>query len=146
MAIALGQIRLNVIDRRAVHQVTAADIKHRPLIFCIFDCIKFDAGKSHRIWPKRRPCGENPQSFIAAQKRRSDRRAPVLTAASRKLPDQPDMGKILKAAKGLSDPVFLFKDDLALDFLNEAALAGQSEFIGKIRINVCNDFHGFSLR
>jgi hypothetical protein len=57
-------------------------------------------------------------------------------------PDEPQMGKILQTAEGVGVPIFRLKNDGGLQRVHQSALAGDTEFGGKIAADVCNNFHG----
>ena len=58
-----------------------------------------------------------------------------------KLPQQPDMGKLLQPHNRVGIPIFGFKNNPALQFFHQSALPGDSEFFIKIRFYSGNDLH-----
>ena len=51
------------------------------------------------------------------------------------------MGKTLQSAKGICVAIFRFKHDRGFQFIHQTALAGDTEFGGKICMDTGNDLH-----
>ena len=59
----------------------------------------------------------------------------------RKLPDDPQVRKILNAPQGVGIAEFRLKDDGRAQFLHQAALSGNTEFGGKIAVHPGDDLN-----
>ena len=94
VAVGVWDIRFDVVDGGAVHQVGPAHQQHRANVRPVLDALQFYAGKPQGVGPERRAGGEHAHAGIAAQTGRSDRGGPVVPHCARKLPDQPDMAEI----------------------------------------------------
>ena len=99
MAVCIRKIRLDVIDRRAVHQIGARDIQDRAVLRMKVGLDKLHAGKPQRVRPERRTRSEHAHARLAAQLRRQHCRRPACARDLIKLPDEPQMRKIRNAAQ-----------------------------------------------
>jgi len=93
------------------------------------------------IRTERRTGGEYAHPGIAAQPWRTHRRRPLLPHRLGKLPDQPDVGKILQSPERIGIPVFRRKDDPGTETVDQSTLPGNAELGGKVIFDMGNDFH-----
>jgi len=144
MAVCIRKIRLNIEDGRSADQIGAPDVKHRPLRCVPLDARQRHGGQPQPVRPEGRPGGKHAHAGVAPQTGRPNSRRPVLPQRSVKLPDQPDVGKILQPPQGLRLAVGRFKDDAA-GAVGHAALPWDAKFLRKGRFNAgdgCDVRHG----
>ena len=143
VAVGIRQIGLDIVNRRSVHQIRAADDEHRPLRGVQPHFLKRHGRQPDGIGAKRRPRGEHTHARVAAQPRRAHRRRPSLPLAGGKAPDQPQMRKALDAAQRVRVLIGLFEHDFRARFRHDAALAGNAEFLRKVAADSGDDFDRF---
>ena len=89
VAVGVGQIRLDVIDRRAAHQIRTRHIQDRAVLRVEVGLYQPHARKPQRVRPEGRARGKDAHAGVAAQTRRTHGRRPAVAARLGKFPDQP---------------------------------------------------------
>ena len=141
MAVAVGNVGLDVENRCSVHQIRASYMEDGAEFFRMLHTQQLHAGKPQVVWPERGTGGEDTHAGVAAQPGRPYRRRPALPNRFGKLPDNPQMGKILNSPQGIGVPEFRLKDDGGAQFFHKAALPGNAEFCGEIAVHPGNDLN-----
>jgi hypothetical protein len=77
-SIGVRDIGLDIIDRRAAHQISSPYNEKESLDSAVLDFYKFYKRESQGIGPKRRAGGKNAEPFIAAKAGRTHRRGPSM--------------------------------------------------------------------
>ena len=144
MAVCIRKIRLDVIDRRAVHQIGARDIQDRAVLRMKVGLDKLHAGKPQRVRPERRTRSEHAHARLAAQLRRQHRRRPARARDLIKLPDEPQMRKIRDAAQTVRIAVRRLEHDRRDKPGRQPRLTRDAELGRKIGVDTGNGFdvHG----
>ena len=145
VAVGVGKIRLDIKDRRAVHQIGSGHAQHGSILRVQLHAGQADAGKSDGIGTERRTGRKYADARLSAELRREDGRRPALTHRPVKLPYEPDVRKALDPAQRVGIAVFRLKNDRGFQRRRKAALTRDAEFGGEVRMNVCNRFHECSL-
>ena len=146
VAVGIGDVRLDVVDGGAIHQVGTAHDEHRANVRPVLDAFQTHAGKAQRIGAERRPGGEHAHAGVAAQTRRAYSGGPAVPHRAGELPHQPDVTKIFQTAHGIGIAVFGRKDHLAAQLVHKAALARDAELGGKGSMDMGNDLQGHLFR
>ena len=141
MAVGIGNIGLDVKNRRPVHEVCPCDVEHRPARISEINALEPHARQADGVRPERGARGEHAHAHIAAQSRRSHGRRPGSINVFGKLPDQPDVRVAVQPPHSLTAAEFRLKDDLGLQAFDDAALTWDAEFGGKITVDVCDRSH-----
>ena len=132
MAVREGEIRLDVVNGRPVHQVRTGDAKHRAKARARLHAKQPHGGKADGVRAERRARGEHAHALVAAKARRLHHGRPALLMHFGKAPDQPDMRESRKPAQRVRVPVFRLEHDHGLLFRHEAALPRDAELGCKI--------------
>ena len=138
MRIGVGEIGLDVEDRRTVHQIRARNMQHRPLGRAVFDAVQADRGQADGVRPEGRAGREHADAAVAAELGRTDGRRPALAHRFGELPDEPEMRVFLDAAQRVCVAVFRLEND-ARRHVGKAALARDAELGRKIRADARDD-------
>ena len=141
MRVGIRKVGLDVIDRRAVHQICARDDQNVTEAILMLHAFELHAGKADGVRPERRARRKNAHALVAAKARRAHRRRPCIAHGGRELPDKPQVRKTLDAAQRVGIAVLRLEDDLRAKRGDEAALARDAEFFRKVRVDSGNDFH-----
>ena len=144
MTVRIGDVRLDVVDGRAVHQVCSPHEKHRADIRAVLDALQPHAGQAQRVGTEGRPGGKHAHAGVAAQPGRTHGGRPTVPHRAGELPHQPDVAEIFQPPQGIRIAVFRGKDDLAPQAVHQPALARNAELGGKSRMDVRDDFQGHS--
>ena len=138
VGVHIGQIRLDVEDRRAVQKVRAADDQ-----LAVFDARQLHAGKPQRVRAVGAAGRKDAAALVAAQARRAHGGPPafargILCRHGGKLPDQPQPVIPLDADQRVRVTVFRLKHDARRQLRHQPALPRDAEFIRKIRADMRN--------
>ena len=144
VAIGEGEVRLYIVDGRAVKQVRTRNDQDQPLGGLLYPD-KPHRGKSDRIRAVGRSGGKNAHSTVAAKARGSYGWRPAIPLRLRKLPDEPKVGIFLYPSQSLSDSVFGLENYSRFHILGYAALARYAEFFLEIVPYSCDYLHLGSL-
>ena len=90
-AVGVGEIGLDVEDRRAVHQVGPGDEQRRALALELLRAQQPHAAQPQGVGAEGRARGEDPHAHIPAEPRRAYRGRPALPVGRGKMPDQPEV-------------------------------------------------------
>ena len=142
VAVGIGDVRLDVVNGGAIHQVGTAHDEHRANVRPVLDAFQTHAGKAQRIGTEGRPGGEHAHAGVAAQTRRAYSGGPAVPHRAGELPHQPDVAEILQPAHGVGAAVFRGKDHLAPQAVHQPALPRDAELGGKGSVDVGNDLQG----
>ena len=140
--VGIGQVGLDVQQRRAALHIHARNVQHRPVARVRLDRLQLHAGQADGIRPVGRPRGEHAHPPVAAQTRRPYRRRPAPVRGRRKQPEQPDMRNRLQPAERFAHAVFRLKHDPPRQRRTGRALAGQTEFCWEVRIDAPDGAEG----
>ena len=135
VAVGGGEVRLDVVNRRAVHQVGARHAHHRHAVHRLY---RFDTYRreSQSVGTEGRAGGEDPHPGIAAQAWRAHRRRPPLPLGSGKTPYQPQVRKVGQPAHRLRHGELRLEDDVGPQLRNEAALPRNPELGRELAANM----------
>ncbi len=162
MTIREWDIGLYVKNRRTAAQVSAENVDNRSIVF-VGDMIELHARKSQRVGPKRAACGKHPDALLASQTGRPYSQRPAINAswpllslraiacnvvrcstwkAVFKLPDQPEMRKLVEPLNRGIDCKGFFENNPTLQMRCQKTIPRDAEFLGQVGIYVRNRFHG----
>ena len=137
MCIGIGNIGLDVVNRRSVHQVGPEHMDDRSLRSVKFHLFYTYARKAKTVGTERRTRGKHPYPLVATQPRRTYRQ-PLLTPRASfivprsshlgKLPYQPQIVKGIEPMEGFCPTVFGGKDNPSGERRSEATLPRNAEF------------------
>lgn len=139
-AVHIRQVRLDVHNWRAVHQIRAGD-DERDAPVLLLHANQADNRQTDAVRAERRARREHTQSGIAAQPRRTHSRPPIILLRAVELPEQPQVGVILNAAERLADAVLFHHHDAGNHLRHKPRLPRHAEFLPKAVFDSCNDFH-----
>ena len=139
VAVAVGNVGLDVENRGAVHQVRTAHMQNRAEFPGLLHAQKADAGKPQIVGAERGTGGKDPHSGVSAQPGRAHGGRPALADGLGKLPDEPQMGKVLNAPQSVGIAEFRLEDDGGAEGFHQPALPGDAEFGGKVAVHPGND-------
>ncbi len=160
MAVGKGNVGLDVIDGRAIAQVSAPNMDDGAALGKL-NALQLHAGKANGVGPKRAARGEYAHPLAATQTRRTHRGRPVgssarvvvrrgigrnvtCRAARRpvlKAPEQPKMRELVQAAHRVCTGKLGLKDDAPLQVRGQKAVPGNTELLRQVGTNVCDRFH-----
>ena len=86
VAVGVGQIGLNVVDRSAVHQVGASHYKHWRIGAIVVYAYEPHRGQAYSIRSEGRASGKDAHASVAAQARRANRGRPSIALRFGKIP------------------------------------------------------------
>ena len=144
MRVRVRKIRLDVENRRAVHQVRARDMQHRAVRRVGLHAVKPHRGQSDLVRAERRACRKHADALVAAQFGRAHSRGPALTHRGGKLPDQPQVRETLYAAQRIRVAVFRLEYN-ARRYVRQSTLPRNAEFGGEIAAYPRNNVHFYRL-
>ena len=129
MGVRISQIRLDVIDGRPVHQVSAPYIEYP---FLKIHPFQPDGREAQRIGAEWRARCEDAETPVAAQARRTDRRLPSPLRGRRiggKAPDQPDVFEFFQPPQGVGIAINARQMHFARQLRNQRTLARDAELL-----------------
>ena len=140
-AVGIGKIGLHVENGRSVHKIGAAHNEHRPFAG-IIDPLELHAGETDVVR------AEGAAARKHAEPRRAHGRGERFTLAHRggKLPEKPDMGKLLQPAHGVRAAVFRAEYYPRFKRLGKSALLGNAELRREIRADMRHRVHENAVR
>lgn len=141
VAVAVGNVGLDIENRGAVHQVRTAHMQNRAEFPGLLHAQKADAGQPQIVGAERGTGGEDPHPDVSAQPGRAHGGRPALPDSFGKLPDEPQMGKVLNAPQGVGIAEFRLEDDGGAEGFHQPALPGDAEFGGKVAVHPGNDLN-----
>ena len=146
-AVGIGKIGLHVENGRSVHKIGAAHNEHRPFAG-IFDPLELHAGETDVVRAEGAAARKHADALVAAEPRRAHGGGERLTLAHRggKLPEKPDMGKLLQPAHGVSAAVFRAEYYPRFKRLGKSALLGNAELRREIRADMRHRVHENAVR
>ena len=141
VAVAVGNVGLDVENRGAVHQVRTAHVQNRAEFPGLLHTQKADAGQPQIVGAERGTGGEDAHPGVSAQPGRAHGGRPALPDSFGKLPDEPQMGKVLNAPQSVGIAEFRLEDDGGAEGFHQPALPGDAEFGGKVAVHPGNDLN-----
>ena len=139
VSIRVGYIRLDVIDGRAIHQVSAKHMNDRSLTAGQVYFIYAYAREPKSIRTEWRTRGKHPYPLIAAKTWRTDSEMGCgRIGIGRKLPNEPQIVKILQSTNSLSMAIFWCKNDTTRQYRYHTALSRYAEFRRQRRMEIGN--------
>ena len=142
VAVGVGKVGLDVQNRRAVHQICPRHTQHMPVLGMLLNSQKPHRGQPDGIWPEGRAGGKDADAAVSSQLWRAHGGGPGIAYGLGKLPDQPQMGKLLQPTQRKRVPVFRLEDNQRLQRIDQAALARDTKLGGKVCVDAGNDFDG----
>lgn len=139
VAVAVGNVGLDVENRGAVHQIRTAHMQNRAEFPSLLHAQKTDAGQPQIVGAERGTSGEDAHPGVSAQPGRAHGGRPALPDGLGKLPDDPQVGKILNAPQGVGVAEFRLKDNGGAEGFHKPALPGDTEFGGKVAVHPGDD-------
>ncbi len=136
--IRIRQIRFDVDDRGAVHQVCARNDDFRTFRRNGFDSFDFHDGKGDGIRSKGRTRRKDAHSPISAKTRRANGRAETASNVFRKNPEQPQVRKAFQSAERIRVSKPFLENDRRSQVFQNAALPRNTELFGEIRPDMRN--------
>lgn len=129
VSVGIGDVGLNIVDRRAIHQVSTKYVDDWRLTASEVYFVNAHTRKADGIGAERRTRGEDPNALVATKTWRTDGEASVIVAAvSRKLPDEPQVIKILQATHGLGMAIVMCKNNASWQCRCYTTLSRYAEF------------------
>ena len=141
--IGVRQVRLDVYDRRAVHEVGTADRNGGSILPRQVDFLDFDAAHGQGIRPKAAARRKHAQPHIATKTGRAYRRLPGVAHVFRKNPQEPQMTKAFQPTQRIGIPEFRLKDNRRTQILQKPALPRNPELVRKIAPDAGNDLESY---
>ena len=141
VAVAVGNVRLDVKNWGAIHQVCAAYVQNRAKFPGLLHTQKTDAGQPQIVGAEGGAGGEDPHPGVSTQPGRAHSGKPTLPDSLGKLPDDPQMGKVLNAPQSVGIAEFRLKDNGGAEGFHQPALPGDAEFGGKVAVHPGNDLN-----
>ena len=144
MAVGIGKVRLDIVKRRAVHQVCACHRERGCIRAVIVNAAEPHGGQTDRVGTEGRTRGEHTHRGIPAEARRTHHGLPLPVAAQcrGKLPQQPEVREALQPPQCIRVTVGRFKDNPRLQIGDAPALARNAELFREVRPDVRNGTHG----
>ena len=139
MAVAVGNVGLDVENRGAVHQIPAAHVQNRAEFPGLLHTQKTDAGQPQIVGAEGGAGGEDPHPGVSTQPGRAHGGRPALPDGLGKLPDDPQMGKVLNAPQSVGVAEFRLKDNGGAEGFHKPALPGDTELGGKVAVHPGDD-------
>lgn len=131
VAVAVGNVGLDVENRGAVHQVCTAHVQNRAEFPGLLHTQKADAGQPQIVGAERGTGGEDAHPGVSAQPGRAHGGRPALPDSFGKLPDEPQMGKVLNAPQSVGIAEFRLEDDGGAEGFHQPALPGMPNLVAK---------------
>ena len=141
VAVAVGNVGLDVKNRCAIHQVCAAYVQNRAEFPGLLHAQKADAGQPQIVGAEGGAGGKDAHPGVPAQPRRAHGGRPALADSLGKLPDDPQMGKVLNAPQSVGIAEFRLEDDGGAKGLHKSALPRDAELGGKVTAHSGNDLN-----
>ena len=139
VAVAVGNVGLDIKNRGAIHQIRAAHVQNRTEFPGLLHAQKTDAGQPQIVGAEGGAGGKDAHPGVPAQPGRAHGGRPALADSLGKLPDDPQVGKILNAPQGVGVAEFRLKDNGGAEGFYKPALPGDTEFGGKVAVHPGDD-------
>ena len=143
MTIHVGQIRFDVEDGCAVHQVGSIHFDDRTLRCVEVDGENTHTGKPDMVGTERAAGGPYTHASVAAQAWWAHSGTPRFAVVSlTEIPQKPDVAVAFQSAQRIGIPVFGSEDDACRQSAHQSALARNPKLGGEISMYVRDDMHG----
>ena len=140
MAVGIGNVGLDVENGRAIHQVGSTHVYHRPAGRVPLHMIETHRREADAVGTEWRARGKHPYPLVASQQGRAHHEAGSCMTIGRKMPQQPQVIKLLDATQGVTLAVTGLKSDCTRQLLDEATLLGNAKLRCKRRVKMGNSF------
>ena len=147
MRIGIHHIRLDVVDRSAIHQVSTLHMDNRSIGTIPLYPRKSNGRQADIVGAKRAASGKDAHLLISAQHRRTHYGTIRPMLVGRELPYQPQIIKALDTTQGIGISILRFKDNLSFQLFHQSCLLRYSKLTRKWRAKSCYwfYFHSFSI-
>ena len=132
VTVGVGDVRLYVVYRCAVHEVGSRNAQDCPQPLALFNAQQLHAAQPKRVRTEGGARRKYSEPRVPAEPRRAHRRRPVLAHVLGKLPYQPQMAEVLYPAQSLVIAVFCLENYKALKLAHYPGLPGYAELRRKI--------------